>query len=114
MANAIDCVFCKIANGEIPAQKIAEGENWLAFKDANPQAPFHALLIPKQHIASLNEMQDQGLAGELLLAAAQVAKNNNLQEGYRVVNNIGKYGGQTVSHFHLHILGKRPMGWPPG
>lgn len=113
MAN--DCIFCKIVNGEIPAKILAQGESWIAFADANPQAPFHALVIPKQHIVSLVQLEEVQLAGELLLAVAQVAKENGLEEnGYRVVNNIGKYGGQTVFHIHFHILGKRPLGWPPG
>lgn len=110
-----DCIFCKIAKKEIPATIIAEGETWLAFEDLNPQAPFHALIIPKKHIGSLDELEDKALAGELFLAASQVAKQNGLEkDGYRVVNNIGKYGGQTVFHIHLHVLGKRPLGWPPG
>lgn len=110
-----DCVFCNIINKKISAKILAEGENWLAFEDVNPQAPFHALIIPKKHIVSLIELDETQLAGELLLATAQVAKENGLEEhGYRVVNNIGKYGGQTVFHIHFHVLGKRHLGWPPG
>ena len=113
----VDCIFCKIANGKIPSDKVYENENVYAFRDLNPVAPTHVLIIPKEHVKSLNEMEDthQGLLGELMLVAKKIAKSEGLsEEGYRIVNNIGKAGGQTVDHFHLHLVGGRSMQWPPG
>jgi|SRR6056297_1920113 len=113
----VDCIFCKIANGKIPSDKVYENENVYAFRDLNPVAPTHVLIVPKEHIKSLDEMEDanQSLLGEMMLTAKKIAKDEGLsEEGYRVVNNIGKAGGQSVDHFHLHVIGGRNMQWPPG
>ena len=113
----VDCIFCKIANGKIPSDKVYENENVYAFRDLNPVAPTHVLIVPKEHIQSLDEMKDthQSLLGEMMLTAKKIAKDEGLSEdGYRVVNNIGKAGGQSVDHFHLHVVGGRNMQWPPG
>jgi histidine triad (HIT) family protein len=111
-----DCLFCKIASGAIPVTRIYETDEVLAFPDINPQAPTHLLLIPKQHHASLAHIsaEETLLLGYLLAAARQVAEKQGLTDGYRVVINTGDDGGQTLSHLHLHILGQRHMGWPPG
>lgn len=102
-----DCLFCKIIDGEIPSEKVYESETVLAFKDINPQAPVHILVIPKIHIESLNDVTDDniGVVAEVMLVAKQLAAEFNLQNGYRVVTNIGENGGQTVHHLHFHILG---------
>ena len=110
-----DCIFCKIVNGEIPSDKVYEDELCMAFNDVNPVAPTHILIIPKKHKKSLNEMDNDKLLGKLMLAAKKIAKEQGLsQDGYRIVNNTGKLGGQTVNHFHLHLLGGRNLQWPPG
>jgi histidine triad (HIT) family protein len=101
------CIFCKIVNGELPSEKVFENEVLVAFKDINPQAPVHVLIIPKRHIDGADTLkpEDAELAGKLLLAAAQVAEQFHLQNGYRIVTNIGENGGQTVRHLHFHLLG---------
>ncbi len=110
-----DCLFCKIVAGEIPADKVAEDEQYLAFRDIGPQAPTHVLAIPKNHIRSLNEAGDAEHLGGLLLFAKDVAAQEGLaDDGYRVVLNTNANGGQTVFHIHAHILGGRALGWPPG
>ena len=109
-----NCIFCKIVRGEIPSKSVAESETALAFRDLNPQAPSHVLVIPKVHVASLAEASDNAMLGDLLALAARVARSENLEEGYRVVANTGPNGGQTVDHLHLHVLGGRRMTWPPG
>jgi histidine triad (HIT) family protein len=110
-----DCLFCRIVAGEIPANRVTETEQFLAFRDINPQAPTHVLAIPKQHVASLNETDDAMLIGELLLFARDVAGGEGLaDDGYRVVLNTNAGAGQTVFHVHAHILGGRAMRWPPG
>ena len=118
MLESMDCIFCKIAAGEIPAKKLYEDEHALAFADVNPQAPVHTLIIPRQHIASLAEVgasaQEKTLVGHLHGIANQLARQQNLDKGYRIVINIGPDGGQTVGHLHLHLLGGRQMHWPPG
>lgn len=108
-------IFQKIIDGEIPAQKVYEDGDVLAFRDVAPQAPFHVLVIPKKPIRSLAEAAtgDGALLGKLLLAASQVARDAGV-EGYRVVTNIGDDGGQSVPHLHFHVLGGRRMSWPPG
>jgi len=109
------CVFCKIAAGEIPAKIIKKGDGILAFADLNPQAPTHLLIIPTIHIGSLNDAKDPQLLGTLLAFARDLAKEQKLDtRGYRVVVNTNPDGGQTVFHLHLHLLGGRPMEWPPG
>ena len=110
-----DCLFCKIIDGEIPAGKVQENDRFFAFRDINPQAPTHVLAIPKQHVATLNDADDAALMGELLLFARDVAKAEGLaDDGYRVVINTNAGAGQTVFHIHAHVLGGRPLGWPPG
>jgi histidine triad (HIT) family protein len=109
-----DCLFCRIVAGTIPADRIHEDEHTLAFRDIQPQAPFHALVIPKAHVASLLEL-DPGHTGPLMAAVQSVAKQAGLSEdGFRVVSNIGRDGGQSVFHLHWHVLGGRAMTWPPG
>ncbi len=111
------CVFCRIVAGDLPAHVVHETEEIVAFADLNPQAPTHILLIPRKHVASVGELgeEDASLAGRLLLAAAEVARRVGMgEDGYRVVTNVGEDGGQTVPHLHLHLLGGRALGWPPG
>ena len=112
-----DCLFCKIVNREIPAAIVFEDDRVLAFSDINPQAPTHVLVIPKRHIASLNDIgvEDDQLVGELVRRAAALAKDRGLSAGgYRTVFNTNRDAGQTVFHVHLHLLGGRSMSWPPG
>ena len=112
-----DCLFCKIAAGEIPATLVHLDDKLVAFRDINPQAPVHILLIPREHLSSLDEARDdhRDLLGGLFLAARDVARKEGLVEGgYRTVVNVGEGAGQTVHHLHLHVLGGRPLGWPPG
>ena len=112
-----DCIFCRIAAGEIPADLVYEDELVVGFRDLNPQAPTHVLLIPRKHIASINELQpgDEAIIGRLYSAAANVAAQEGFAEsGYRTVINCNDDGGQTVFHVHLHLLGGRRMSWPPG
>ena len=111
-----DCLFCRIASGTIPVKKVFEDEHALAIMDINPQAPVHVLVIPKKHVASLAETgsDDKALLGHLLEVARELAVEQKLGTGYRVVVNTGPNGGQTVDHLHLHVLGGRPMHWPPG
>ena len=112
---ADDCIFCRIAKGEIPATKVAENDQALAFRDLNPQAPVHILVIPKVHVASMAETDDTAILGAVLHLVAQVAKSEGLAApGYRTVLNTGQNGGQTVNHLHAHLLGGRHMTWPPG
>jgi len=112
-----NCLFCKIVAGEIPAAKIFEDERAVVFRDINPQAPTHALVIPRKHVASLNEAseEDEALLGHLLLVAARVARDEGLAgSGYRTVINTGAEAGQTVFHIHVHLVGGRRLTWPPG
>jgi len=112
-----DCLFCKIAAGEIPADIVHADEEFVAFRDIAPRAPVHVLLIPRRHIPSPGDLGDgdAALAGRLLVAAARLARELGLDAtGYRWVLNCGADGGQTVPHLHLHVLGGRELGWPPG
>ncbi|MDJ0808294.1 MAG: histidine triad nucleotide-binding protein [Gammaproteobacteria bacterium] len=112
-----DCLFCKFVSGEIKPNVVYEDGDVLAFRDVNPQAPTHVLVIPKRHISTLNDLQsdDAELIGKLYLAAKQVAEEEGIAEpGYRTLINCNAGAGQTVFHIHLHLLGGRPMGWPPG
>jgi len=111
-----ECLFCRIAGGEIPADIVAEGDSWLAFRDIQPQAPVHVLVIPREHIGSAAELgTEPSLAGDLLQAVAAVARQEGLEdEGFRVVTNVGERAGQSVMHLHFHLLGGRRMHWPPG
>ena len=111
------CIFCKIAAGELPAAKLYEDESVLAFRDLHPQAPTHILIIPRRHIATLNDLEpgDAELVGRIFLVAKQLAEQEGLAEaGYRTLFNCNKAGGQEVYHIHLHLLGGRQMTWPPG
>lgn len=113
----MDCIFCKIAAGDIPAKLVHEDEDVVAFRDLNPQAPVHVLVIPRRHIATVNDLQaaDAELVGKLFLVAQKVARAEVVAEpGYRLVMNTNAQAGQSVFHIHLHLLGGRPMGWPPG
>ena len=111
------CLFCRIVEGEIPAEVVHETEHVLAFRDISPKAPTHVLVIPKRHITSLGDAADDdaGLLGEVMIAARDVARGAGVDEaGYRLVANPGDEGGQTVHHLHVHVLGGRNLGWPPG
>lgn len=112
----MSCLFCKILDGTIPSTAVYQDEDCYAFADIQPQAPVHVLIVPREHIASLAEAgdDDQTLLGHLLWVAAEIARTRKLGKGYRVVTNIGEDGGQSVDHMHLHLLGGRPMAWPPG
>ncbi len=111
-----DCLFCKIVAGEIPAEKIYEDDDVLAFLDISPAAPSHFLIIPKKHVVNLSDLsanEDQ-LIGKMMRISAQVAKDNGIEEGFRTIINNGADAGQLVFHLHMHVLGGRKMGWPPG
>lgn len=111
------CIFCKIAAGQIRSKILQEDEDVLVFEDANPQAPVHILIIPKEHIATVVDIPESkiGLLGKMVQAGVSVARKKGLQsKGYRFVLNYGKDGGQLVQHIHLHLMGGRPMEWPPG
>ncbi|NLI10523.1 MAG: histidine triad nucleotide-binding protein [Elusimicrobia bacterium] len=112
----MDCIFCKIASGETEASIIYEDEDILAFKDLNPQAPTHILIIPKKHIESLSacSQEDSALLGNIQTAAAKIAKELNVSEAFRLVTNNGAKAGQSVKHLHYHLLAGRRMMWPPG
>ena len=111
-----DCIFCKIAEKEIPSNVVYEDDKILCFHDLEPQAPVHVLIIPKKHIASMDDVQaeDQELMGHIMVKVSEIAKILELDNGYRLVNNCGEDGFQTVKHIHFHLLGKRKMTWPPG
>jgi histidine triad (HIT) family protein len=113
---ATETIFSKIIKKEIPADIVYEDDLALAFRDVNPQAPVHILVIPKQAIAKVSDagIQDRALLGHLLLVCGKIAKDHGLDQGFRLVINNGDNGGQTVHHLHIHILGKRFMQWPPG
>ena len=115
MADSRSCIFCRIARGEIPAQMVANNKEIAAFKDLNPQAPVHILIIPKKHIASLDDATDSDLLGRMMALAAAIARQEKIaKSGYRTVINTGADGGQSVDHLHIHLLGGRHMAWPPG
>ena len=108
------CLFCRIVRGEIPAKIVREDEHTVAFRDIDPKAPTHILVIPREHVASLDEATDPTLVGRLSLAAAEIARSEGITDGYRTVVNTGAGAGQTVFHLHLHLLGGRKLTWPPG
>ncbi|MGB4131132.1 MAG: histidine triad nucleotide-binding protein [Tepidanaerobacteraceae bacterium] len=113
----MDCIFCKIINKEIPAKVAYEDDNVVAFHDINPQAPIHLLIVPKKHITSVMEIDDEEnlLLGDIIRTAQNLARENNLdKKGFRIVVNTGEEGGQTVNHLHFHLLGGRFLTWPPG
>lgn len=112
-----DCLFCRIAEGEIPADVVMRTEEVVAFRDINPQAPTHILIIPRTHVATVSDLDgsDVEIMGKLFLAAKELAREDGIEEGgYRMVVNAGPDAGQTVFHVHMHLLGGRGMGWPPG
>ena len=112
-----DCLFCKIVAGDIPATLVYNDDHMIAFKDINPQAPMHVLIVPRRHVASLNELadSDDALVGEMVRRAAAIAAEHGFAKGgYRTVFNCNADAGQTVFHIHLHVLGGRSMTWPPG
>ena len=112
-----DCIFCKIVNGEIPSKKVYEDDKVLAFEDINPQAPVHILVIPKEHIPSIKDINEDNIdvISHIHLVIKRLAKEKGIeQDGFRIVNNCGEKGGQTVGHLHYHLLGGRQMMWPPG
>ena len=112
----MDCLFCKIIAGEIPSSKVYEDDMVYAFNDIDPQAPVHILIIPKEHIASINEVNESNSAvvAHIFEVAAKLAKEKGLEDGYRIVTNIGDDAGQTVKHLHFHMMGGRSFGWPAG
>lgn len=112
----MDCIFCKIVNGDIPSTKVYEDERVYAFNDLEPQAPVHVLIIPKEHIVSAADIgtENSGLVAAVFEAAAKIAKQLNLDNGFRIVTNSGEDGQQSVPHLHFHMLGGRKMKWPPG
>jgi histidine triad (HIT) family protein len=114
--DSMDCVFCKIASGEIPSTRVYEDDLCVAFKDLEPQAPVHLLIIPREHIASAEEItpKNSAIVAHIFEVAAKLAKENHLDRGWRIVSNVGEEGGQSVKHLHFHLLGGRPMAWPPG
>jgi histidine triad (HIT) family protein len=112
---ADQCLFCRIVQREIPATLVAETEDCVAFRDISPQAPVHVLIVPREHVPSLNDATDPAMVGRLSLLAAEIAKREGISAaGYRTVINTNADAGQTVFHIHLHLLGGRPMRWPPG
>jgi histidine triad (HIT) family protein len=114
--HAMSCIFCKIAEGQIPSTAVYQDDLVYAFADINPKAPVHVLIVPREHVASLSEAvkDHRALLGHLLWTAAEIARKKGLDKGYRVVVNNGEDGGQTVDHLHLHLMGQRQMTWPPG
>ena len=112
----MSCLFCKIVDGSIPSTAVYQDDQCYAFADIHPQAPVHVLIAPREHIVSLADTNpdDHPLLGHLLWAAAEIARAKGLPKGYRVVVNTGPDGGQTVDHLHVHLLGGRPLAWPPG
>jgi histidine triad (HIT) family protein len=111
-----DCLFCRIIRGEVPSRKVYEDEHIFAFEDLNPQGPTHVLVIPKKHISGLKEAvaEDAELVGLCHLAAAQIARERSIEDGYRTVLNVGPRAGQSVFHLHVHLIGGRSLQWPPG
>lgn len=111
-----DCLFCKIINGDIPTDFIYQDEKIVVFKDISPQAPVHLLFVPREHIGSADDINQENshLIGHIFEIATRLAKENNLSQGYRIVNNCKEHGGQSVDHIHFHLIGGRQMQWPPG
>lgn len=112
-----DCIFCKIINGEIPSTKVYEDDKVFAFKDISPEAPVHVLIVPKKHIESTNDLNENNssIIAHIFTVASKIANEQGIKDsGYRIVNNCGEDGGQTVNHIHFHLLGGRNLSWPPG
>jgi histidine triad (HIT) family protein len=112
----MQCLFCRIMRGELPAKKIYDDPEMFAFEDIRPQAPTHVLIVPKKHIEGLDKAsaEDAEIIGKCHLVAAKIARDRGIEDGYRTVYNVGPGAGQSVFHLHLHLLGGRPLGWPPG
>jgi histidine triad (HIT) family protein len=112
---ADDCLFCRIVRGEIPAKLVAQTDSCVAFRDIDPRAPTHVLIVPREHVPTLSDVTDPELVGTMALLAAEIAKREGVSAGgYRTVINTNADAGQTVFHLHMHLLGGRPFGWPPG
>jgi len=112
---ADDCLFCRIVRGDIPAKLVAQNEHCIAFRDIDPQAPVHVLVVPREHVATLSDVRDPALVGRMALMAAEIARQEGIEAGgYRTVINTNADAGQTVFHVHLHLLGGRSFAWPPG
>jgi histidine triad (HIT) family protein len=113
---SLECIFCKIIRGEIPSRKVWEDDHSFAFEDLDPQGPTHVLVVPKKHIAGLKEAtpEDAEIIGRCHLAAARIANDRNIENGYRTVLNVGPGAGQSVFHLHVHLIGGRKLSWPPG
>jgi len=111
-----DCIFCRIVKGDIPSKKVYEDDQTYAFEDLDPKAPTHVLIVPKKHIRGLKEAEaaDAEVVGRCHLAAAKIAKDRGIEDGYRTVLNVGPGSGQSVFHMHVHLLGGRKLSWPPG
>ena len=111
-----DCIFCRIVKGEIPSKKVYEDQHTYAFEDLDPKAPTHVLIVPKKHIRGLKEAEeaDAEVVGRCHIAAARIAKDRGIEDGYRTVLNVGPGSGQSVFHMHVHLLGGRKLSWPPG
>ena len=114
-SNADDCLFCRIERGEIPAKLVAETHDCIAFRDINPVAPVHILVVPREHIARIHDARDGAILGKMMMLGAEIARRHGIAEsGYRLVANTNADAGQSVHHVHLHVLGGRQLGWPPG
>lgn len=109
-----NCIFCKIINKEIPGKFALEKEDYVALYDINPQAPTHALIVPRQHVRNITEFKDAEMLGKLFQGAAEIVEAHDLKNGFRLIVNTGEDGGQTVDHLHIHVLGGRSLSWPPG
>jgi len=115
MLDTKGCIFCQIARGEIPAKMVVNNKELFAFRDISPQAPTHILIVPKKHVASLDDVAESDLLGRIMTLAAALARQEGIaKSGYRTVINTGSDGGQSVDHLHVHLLGGRKMTWPPG
>jgi histidine triad (HIT) family protein len=114
VANDPNCIFCKIVDKQIPAKPLKEHKDYLVIRDINPQAPTHVLIVPRQHVRNIAEFTDATALGQLFQAAKDVVAEEKLTNGFRIVVNTGDDGGQTVDHLHIHVLGGRALGWPPG
>jgi len=109
-----NCIFCKVVDKQIPSKLVKESNDYVVIRDINPQAPTHVLIVPKQHVRNIAEFEDADALGRLFQVARDIANNEGLENGFRVVVNTGTDGGQTVDHLHIHVLGGRALGWPPG
>lgn len=114
MGQDSNCIFCKVIAKEIPAKIVLEDKDYVVIRDINPQAPTHVLIVPVQHVRNIAEFEDATALGKLFQVAKTIAQEEKLSNGFRVVVNTGDHGGQTVDHLHIHVLGGRSMGWPPG